>query len=102
MKYSGYTLKNGIKLFYEVFVDGFDIYFGENAKRPTYHQPEPYIPNPDISYEENAIQMCKEISETSNNQPDQPFNMTETMYNNLTTANEMMRADLDYLLLLSE
>ena len=58
--FSNYTLPNGVKIYYEVLDNGFDIYFGENATNPTYHQPEPYIPNPDISYEDNAIQMCKE------------------------------------------
>ena len=66
--YSNYDLKNGTPLYYTIIYinevrAGFDIYFGENAECPIYHQPEPHIPNPNLSYEENAINMCKELSE---------------------------------------
>lgn len=64
---SGYTLGNGTKLFYVILDNGFDIYFGENAEYPMYHQPEPFIPNPDKTYEENAINMCKELTQVSPN-----------------------------------
>ena len=103
---SGYKLTDGTVLCYEIIMEdgkenGFDIFYGMNAKYPTYHQPEPYIPNPDISYEENAKQYCKQLYDSSISS-EKPFMMTETMYTDLTSANEMMRADLDYLLLLNE
>lgn len=92
---SNYTLKNGTKLYYEVFENGFDVYTGENATSPYMHQPEPFIPNPDLSYEENAIAMCKNISEQSMMEPDRPFTMTEDMYS-------VMQSNIDYLMLLND
>lgn len=62
---SGFIMPDKTQIFYEILDDGFDIYIGENAAHPLYHQPEPYIPNPDLSYEENAINMCKDISSPS-------------------------------------
>lgn len=92
---SNYILKNGTKLFYRVFENGFDIYMGENTTSPYMHQPEPFIPNPDLSYEENAIAMCKNISEQSMLEPDKPFTMTVDMYTS-------MQSNIDYLMLLSD
>lgn len=92
---SNYILKNGTKLFYEVFENGFDIYIGENTTSPYMHQPEPFIPNPDLSYEENAIAMCKNISEQSMLEPDKPFTMTVDTYTS-------MQSNIDYLMLLSD
>lgn len=104
--FSGYTTQTGIKLYYSIIEEngkenGFDIYEGE-SEHPTLHQPEPWIPDKSKSYEENAIQMCKELSEILSDSSELPFKMTSKMYDELTSANEMMRADLDYLLLLSE
>lgn len=92
---SGYKLKNGAILAYEIYDNGFDIFIGIESASSFMHQPEPYIPNPDISYEENAINMCKEISENSINAPDPPFELTESTYTSL-------RSDIDYLMLLSD
>ena len=92
---SNYALKNGTKLFYEVFENGFDIYIGDNTTSPYMHQPEPFIPNPDLSYEENAIEMCKSMSEQSMLEPDKPFTMTESMYSD-------MQSNIDYLMLLND
>lgn len=92
---SGYTLKNGTKLFYEVLEDGFDIYRGDNSTTPFMHQPEPFIPNPSISYEENAKEMCKDMAESSQHEPEVPFTMTESMYTE-------MQSNIDYLMLLND
>lgn len=91
---SGYVV-NDIKLFYELKEDGFYIYEGENAKFPAFHQYEPYIPNPDIGYKENALQMCKELDESFKYVPAETFVMTEEMYNK-------QQSDIDYLMLLSD
>ena len=97
---SGYTLVDGTSLYYEIIQEngkdnGFDIFVGKNVKYPLYHQPEPFIPNPDISYEENAKQYCERLSNHSNTPAKDPFVVTEDMYTSLT-------ANIDYLLLLSE
>ena len=89
---SEYTMPDGITLCYEIFSNGFDIFFGENAVYPTYHQPEPYIPNPDLSYEENAIQMCKEISTPSTIDDTSPLNIRLTN----------IESNIDYLMLLND
>lgn len=99
MVYSGFSFKNGIKLFYEIINNGvedcgFDIYVGENSKYPTYHQPEPYIPNPSLSYRENAIKMCEELSKTAMIEGTKRFEVTEEMYNS-------QQSDIDYLMLLN-
>lgn len=82
---------NGNKLFYEILENGFNIYSGENAEYPILHQPEPYIPNPDISYEENAKKICENLGK----EIPEKFVFTKDDY--LT-----MSANIDYLLLLSE
>lgn len=88
---SGFTTQDDIKIFYEILDNGFDIYIGEKSTHPLYHQPEPYIPNPDISYEDNAIAMCKDIaapSETEGTKIDRRFLSIE--------------ANVDYLMLLND
>lgn len=89
------TLKNGTRLYYEVIENGFDIYFGNKSPIPYLHQPEPFIPNPSLSYEENAINMCKELAEDSNIIPEKPFIVTEEMYNK-------HQSDIDFLMLMSD
>lgn len=90
-QYSGYTIGNDIKLYYVILDDGFDIYFGENATHPMYHQPEPFIPNPDISYEENALAMCKDLAT--------PAPQSSSDIGTRLTAVE---ANVDYLMLLND
>lgn len=92
---SGYFIKNGPQLYYTILDNGFDIYGGNNAVDPILHQPEPYIPNPDISYTENAIEMCKELAERSNQDANASFTMTESMYSD-------MQSNIDYLMLLND
>lgn len=92
---SGYTLKNGSKLMYDVFDTGFNIYIGEHSTNPYMHQPEPYIPNPDKSYEENAIDMCKDMADRSSQESESTFIMTESMYTD-------MQSNIDYLMLLND
>ena len=43
---------------YEVVENGYNIYLGETL---WITQPEPYIPNRDLSYEENAIAQIEDI-----------------------------------------
>lgn len=93
--YSGYNLKNGTKLMYSIFENGFDIFIGETSTCPHMHQPEPFIPNPDKSYEDNAVEMCKNISEQSQKEPEPQFTMTESMYSD-------MQSNIDYLMLLND
>lgn len=89
---SGYKIGgDGPSLYYEIYENGFDIFSGESSTVPMLHQPEPYIPNPDISYEENAIAMCKQLGRETK----KPFVFTDEMYTE-------MNANIDYLLLLSE
>lgn len=93
---SGYKLKDGTSLTYEIYENGFDIFRGMNSENCVLHQPEPHIPNPDISYEENAKNMCFEISERSKNQPENTeYVLTKTEYISI-------RSDLDYLMLLND
>ena len=96
---SGYSLKNGTKLYWDYIMkdgeeNGFEIYIGD-AKYPTQTQPEPFIPNPSLSYEENAIEMCKEMAARSCKEVVVRHDVTEEEWN-------AMKADMDYLLLLSE
>lgn len=98
--YSNYDLLNGTKLYYAIIRQdghecGFDIYMGENTEVPTYHQPEPFIPNPSLTYEENALNMCKDLSEGSKAVPEKPFVMTEEMY-------KKQQSDIDFLMLMTE
>lgn len=85
-------------LCYNVVENGFEIYIGESATVPTYVQYEPYIPNPDASYEENAIAMCKSLAIKPNmvdkDVADQIYASAEDV-----TA---IRSDLDYLMLLND
>lgn len=50
---------NGQVISYEVVENGYNIYLGETL---WITQPEPYIPNRELSYEENAIAQIEEIS----------------------------------------
>lgn len=91
---SGYTTIQGTKLYYEILDDGFKLYEGESAKYPYIHQYEPYIPNPDLSYEENAIQMIKEFVEASKGTMHE-----ETLLESRLTDIE---SNIDYLMLLND
>ena len=50
---------NGQVISYEVVENGYNIYLGETL---WITQPEPYIPNRSLSYEENAIAQIEEIA----------------------------------------
>ena len=86
---------NGEDIFYEIFDDGFDIYFGETTKHPSWRQREPYIPYRGLSYEENAIKFAKTVSSEAESYVPKQFVYTEEMYNE-------MQANIDYLLILAE
>lgn len=92
--YSGYCMADKTKIYYEVLDDGFDVFIGESLQFPSYHQPEPFIPNPNLSYEENALAMCKSISDSSMNAKD----LGKSIDDRLTKV----EANLDYLMLLSD
>lgn len=89
IKYEKQTY-DGRDIFYEIMENGFSIYIG-NTIRPAFYQPEPYIPYPELSYEENAKKMCEEctIEQVT------PFQMTEEKYMEMVS-------NIDYLLLLNE
>lgn len=79
------------KLLYDILDDGFDIYV-EGMIHPSFHQPEPYIPYPNLSYEENAKKMCESMQ--NDNVPDNEKTLSER----LTDA----EANIDYLMLLTD
>ena len=54
---------NGQEISYEVNDNGYNIYLGEALWITQY---EPYIPNKELSYEENAIAQINEIVEGFN------------------------------------
>lgn len=89
---SGYTNSSSEKLMYTIYENGFDIYI-EGSTHPFIHQPEPFIPYPNMTYEENARTMCKELStESEAVQADLTFN--ERLTN--------VEANIDYLMLLTD
>lgn len=54
---SGKTF-NGKKVYYDILDIGYDIYLGSNL---WITQHEPYIPDRDLTYEENAIAQIEDI-----------------------------------------
>ena len=76
-----------LDVYYDILDDGFKIYIGQTV-RPTFHQYEPYIPDPSKSYKENALKMCEELCKT----PEKP----------LENKLDNMQANIDYLLLLND
>ena len=52
---------DGKSVYYNTTEDGFDIYIGSEGNL-VYTQHEPFIPDHSKTYEENAIQMCEELS----------------------------------------
>lgn len=95
--YSGYNKPTGEKLYYVILNDGtndngFDIYV-EGASCPILHQPEPFIPYPNISYEENAKKMCEEMSITADTS-----NIPKSLEERITDV----EANIDYLMLLND
>lgn len=92
-EYTG-GLYNESKMFYEILDNGFKIYIGSNQDL-RYVQTEPFIPDHSKSYEENALAMCKELSEQSQKEPEPRFDMTESMYLE-------MQSNIDYLMLLND
>ena len=89
-----FKMSNGTSISYEVFEDGFDIWIGSIGGYPTYSQREPFIPDRSISYEENAIKMCEQISKDSA----RTKNDSNTAGDRLTT----IEANIDYLMLLND
>lgn len=88
---SGYPADaNGNMFYYEILNDGYKIYVGD-VQYPTYHQYEPYIPDHTKSYEENAIDDCK--------------NMAISITNPAPSVEERLtdvEANIDYLMLLND
>lgn len=89
-----FKMNGGATISYEVFDDGFDIWIGSMTGYPTYSQREPFIPDKQLSYEENAIKMCEQISKDSNQvQAD-----SKSAEERLTS----IEANIDYLMLLND
>ena len=86
--------RNGKDIWYEILENGFNIYIAQ-TQRPAYVQTEPYIPDPSKSYEENAKQMCADLSEKAHYVPTPEFKLTEDMYTE-------MQSNIDYLMLLND
>lgn len=87
-KYDKQTV-SGSDIYYDIVRNGFHIYIG-NTSRPMIIQEEPFIPHPELSYEENAKQMCE-------------------AYCNQTSPNDSfedrisaIEANVDYLMLLTD
>lgn len=76
-------------IYYEILENGFRIYIG-NKNFPSIEQLEPYIPDEDKTYEENAIDMCESLCSIQKESKD--FNTR------LTTV----EANMDYLMLLND
>lgn len=89
-----FKMNGGASISYEVFDDGFDIWIGSMAGYPTYSQREPFIPDKSLSYEENAVKMCEQISKDSN----QAQSDSKTAEERLTN----IEANIDYLMLLND
>lgn len=94
---SGMINDNGVKIYYEIFDDGFDIFFGDSSV-PSWSQHEPYIPYRELSYEENAKKMCESLNVNFNNVPSEPSDDSVPKYKDIRS----LRADIDYLMLLTE
>ena len=89
---SGFLMNGEVELWYTINDNGFDIYFGENAKYPSLSQPEPYIPYPNLTYEENAKKMCESMAS------EKPAEQPKSLEDRLTDA----EANIDYLMLLND
>lgn len=99
--FSGKYLQSDEKLgglYYLILDNGFEVYVGESAEFPSYRQTEPFIPNPDLSYEENAKNFCETLAIKPNmidkTQADQIYASAEDLTN--------LRSDIDYLMLLND
>ena len=92
IKYNKQTHDNR-DVYYDILDDGFKIYIGQTI-RPTFHQYEPYIPDPSKTYEENALMMCEDLCKEIP-KPKPSFAMTEDMY-------AEMQSNIDYLMLLND
>ena len=86
------------KLLYTIIDNGFEIYIGENSEYPAYRQTEPFIPNPDINYEENAKLFCESLAIKNDlidkEEADQLYASAEDVTS--------LRSDIDYLMLLND
>lgn len=88
---SGYLADTaGNMFYYEILDDGYKIYVGD-VEYPTYHQYEPFIPDHNITYEENAINDCKNMSISVTD----PVPSVEERLTNV-------EANIDYLMLISD
>lgn len=99
--FSGKYLHNSEELgglYYILLSNGFEVYIGSNAAIPSYRQTEPYIPNPDLSYEDNAKIFCNNLSvpidRIDRNQADKMYASVEDITS--------LRSDIDYLMLLND
>lgn len=86
------------ELCYDILENGFEIFIGESAKYPSYRQTEPFIPNPDVSYEENAILYCKGLSVEHKTIDHEEADQLYASHSDI----ENLRSDIDYLMLLTD
>ena len=89
IKYDKQT-PNKKDIYYDILENGYKIYIGQ-TKRALYYQYEPYIPDPSKSYEENAKDMCEELTK-------EPTNSDMDLDVRLTT----IESNIDYLMLLND
>ena len=75
---------------YEILNNGFRIYVG-SRKYPAIEQLKPFIPDPNKSYEENAIEMCESLT----GKPNADKQTIDERISNI-------EANVDYLLLLND
>lgn len=88
-KYESLTTDNK-EIWYDVVEQGFHIYIGSTVNK-VYVQEEPFIPDHSKTYEENAIQMCKDLCTP-------PVNKQSSIEERVTN----IEANIDYLMLLND
>ncbi len=88
IKYEKQTT-TGADMYYEILDNGFHIYIGSTV-RPMIVQEEPFIPHPELSYEENAKLMCEEYC---------GYTSTDNTFEDRLTNVE---SNIDYLMLLND
>ena len=91
---SGYLINGTAELDYEIFDSGFNIYIGKDSTIPSFSQPEPYIPYPNLSYEENAKKMCEDLSSEYSSDTKNKKSVDERLTD--------IEANIDYLMLLND
>lgn len=89
---TNYTV-NGKVISYEILADGYNIYLDS---KPWIHQYEPYIPYPELSYEDGCVKQIQELISVEEEQEDkdQQIATLQEQVNMLTEAIMEMSADV--------